>query len=107
MFDAPDMRVTESRFSTTPMSQLDSSRMFSSRLVRVSGESFSPFSRIASMPPTMAVRGVRMSWETARRRLPRIFSFSASARSFSCCLIWVVSALTTTETASMMRNVKG
>ena len=30
------------------------------------------------------VRGVRRSWEMARSRLARIFSFSASISSFSC-----------------------
>ena len=107
MVDAPEMRVTESRFSTTPTSHCASVRMSVSRAVCVSGVIRSPESKMAFTPPTMLVRGVRISCETARSRLPRIFSFSASARSFSCCLICVVSALTTMDTASMTRNVSG
>ena len=55
----------------------------------------------------MEVRGVRMSWDTALKRFPRIFSFSASRRICSCFLIWVVRALTLHATASMAMNVTG
>ena len=40
----------------------------------------------------MEVRGVRRSWDTARSRLLRIRSVSASAFSFSCCFSRVVRA---------------
>ena len=55
----------------------------------------------------MEVSGVRMSWDTARRRLALIFSFSDSSRSFSWFLIWVVRALTLNATASITRKVRG
>ena len=46
----------------------------------------------------MEVRGVRRSWDTARRRLPRIRSFSASAFICSCRLSWVVRVLVMMDT---------
>ena len=49
----------------------------------------------------MEVSGVRRSWDTARRRLPRIRSVSASAFSFSCCFSRVVSAPVMVETISI------
>ena len=53
------------------------------------------------------VSGVRRSCETARRRLPRIFSISASRRMRSCSLICVVMALVVSEATSMLMNVSG
>ena len=55
----------------------------------------------------MAVRGVRRSWDTARRRLARIFSRSDSARSFSWAFSRVVRVLTAKPTASMVMKVRG
>ena len=49
----------------------------------------------------MAVSGVRRSWETARSRFARTFSFSFSARMRSCFLMFVVSVLVITATKSM------
>ena len=49
----------------------------------------------------MEVRGVRRSWDTARRRLPRIRSFSASAFICSCRLICVVMVLVMMDTISI------
>ena len=49
----------------------------------------------------MVVRGVRRSWDTARRRLARIFSRSESALSFSAFLILVVRAQVMMATTSM------
>ena len=51
----------------------------------------------------MEVRGVRRSWETARRRLARIFSRSVSMRSCSCFLTRVVRVLVMMDTASITR----
>ena len=51
----------------------------------------------------MEVSGVRRSWETARRRFARIFSFSLSMRSCSCSLMRVVRVLVMMETASITR----
>ena len=62
----------------------------------------------------MLVRGVRRSWETARSRLARIFSFSASMRSFSCSrrirffsFKWVVVMLVRQAMISMEAKVTG
>ena len=55
----------------------------------------------------MEVSGVRISWDTARRRFARIFSLSTSSRICSCFLIWVVRALTLQATASIATNVSG
>ena len=49
----------------------------------------------------MEVRGVRRSWETARRRLARIFSVSLSIRSCSCFLMRVVRVLVMMDTTSI------
>ena len=49
----------------------------------------------------MEVKGVRRSWDTARRRFPRIRSFSASAFSFSCCFSRVVNVPVMIATISM------
>ena len=48
------------------------------------------------------VSGVRRSWETARSKFARIFSFSASARTFSCCFSFVVSALVINTTTNII-----
>ena len=101
------MRVMESRFSTMRMSHCESSLMSCSSSCSC-GQGICPFcSRIAVAAPLMPVSGVRRSCEMARSRFPRIFSFSASARTLSCCLICVVIALVTTDTASITRNVSG
>ena len=49
----------------------------------------------------MAVRGVRRSWDTARSRLPRIRSVSASAFTFSCFFSRVVRAPVMVATISI------
>ena len=49
----------------------------------------------------MDVSGVRRSWETARRRLARIFSVSLSIRSCSCFLMRVVRVLVMKDTTSI------
>ena len=49
----------------------------------------------------MDVSGVRRSWETARRRLARIFSVSLSIRSCSCFLMRVVRVLVIMDTTSI------
>ena len=64
-------------------------------------------SKIAAVLPTMLVKGVRISFDIARRRFARMDSFSVSMRSRSCFLICVVMALIITETVSMVRNVSG
>ena len=46
-------------------------------------------------------KGVRISWETERSRLARIFSFSLSARSRSCCLAWLVRVLVMMDDISL------
>ena len=51
----------------------------------------------------MEVSGVRRSWETARSRFARIFSFSLSMRSCSCRLMRVVRVLVMMDTASITR----
>ena len=55
----------------------------------------------------MEVSGVRMSCETERSRLARIFSRSLSMRNCSCCLILVVIVQVTSDTHSMTKNVSG
>ena len=50
----------------------------------------------------MVVRGVRRSWDTARRRLARIRSFSLSALAALCCLTLVVSMPVSTAMVTMM-----
>ena len=65
------------------------------------------FSRSVIAEPEIAVRGVRRSWEIARRRLARMRSVSASMRMRSCRLSVAVSVLTVSETASIVRNVSG
>ena len=62
---------------------------------------------MAVAAPLMPVSGVRRSCEMARSRLPRIFSFSTSARTLSCRLICVVIALVTTDAASITTNITG
>ena len=64
-------------------------------------------SMIPDAEPTIDVNGVRISWDTARRRFARIFSRSTSSRICSCFLIWVVRALTLQATASMATKVSG
>jgi len=61
----------------------------------------SSFSTITEHAPLIAVRGVRRSCETARRRLLRVFSRSDSILVFSCCLFWVIIVLVAIETTSM------
>ena len=51
----------------------------------------------------MEVSGVRRSWETARKRFARIFSFSLSMRSCSCFLMRVVRVLVMMDTTSITR----
>ena len=63
--------------------------------------------RIASADPMMEVSGVRRSCPTARSRLARSRSRSASIWASSCSLIWVVSALVTIETLNSVTNVNG
>ena len=55
----------------------------------------------------MEVRGVRISWEMERRRLERIRSFSASARTASHFFILVVRAEVKMETVRRVRKVRG
>ena len=49
---------------------------------------------------------MRRSWEMARSRLARIFSFSLSERIFSCSLTLVVRALVERATVNMTRAEK-
>ena len=100
------MRVMDSRFSTVRISHWASLRTSSSS-ASCSARERPGFSSTAEAEPTMEVRGVRMSWETERRRLARIFSFSFSARSCSCRLIWVVRVLVMTDTARKLKKVRG
>ena len=88
------------------MSHWASSLAFSSR-VRCSGPERPGFSSTAEMDPTMEVRGVRMSWETERRRLARIFSRSLSARSLAWRLAWAVRVQVMRETISRVKKVRG
>ena len=62
---------------------------------------------MAEVEPMMEVSGVRMSCETERSRLARIFSRSLSMRNCSCCLILVVIVQVTSDTHSMTKNVSG
>ena len=62
---------------------------------------------MVEVAPTMDVSGVRISWETERSRLARIFSFSFSMRSFSCCLAWVVRVLVMMETMKKAKKLRG
>ena len=64
-------------------------------------------SRMAEVEPMMEVSGVRMSCETERSRLARIFSRSLSMRNCSCCLILVVIVQVTSDTHSITKNVSG
>ena len=89
------------------MSHWASSRTLRSRDIRCWGVRTASFSRIAEAEPTMEVRGVRRSWDTARSRLARMASRSVSARSCSCRLIWEVRVLTRRDTDSMVRKVRG
>ena len=96
----------DSRFSTMRMSHWASLRTSSSR-VSCSARERPGFSSTVEVEPTMEVRGVRMSWDTERRRLARIFSFSFSIRSCSWRLIWVVRVLVMTDTARKLKKVSG
>ena len=100
------MRVMERRFSTTRISHWASSRAFSSS-ARCSWAERPGFSSTAEVDPTMEVRGVRMSWETERSRLARIFSRSFSARRLACRLAWAVRVLVMREIINRVKNVMG
>ena len=62
---------------------------------------------MVEVAPTMEVRGVRISWETERSRLARIFSFSFSTRSSCCCFAWEVRVLVMMETPRKARKLRG
>ena len=96
----------ERRFSTTRISHWASSRAFSSSS-RCSWLERPGFSSTAEVDPTMDVRGVRMSWETERRRLARIFSRSLSARRLAWRLAWAVRVQVMRETINSVKKVRG
>ena len=100
------IRVMESRFSTTRISHCASSRAFSRRVL-CSSCVRSGLSRTADVEPTIEVRGVRRSWETARSRLPRIFSRSFSAKSLACRFAWAVRVQVIMETIRRVKKVSG
>ena len=62
---------------------------------------------MVEVAPTMEVSGVRISCETERSRLARIFSFAFSRRRCSCCLVWDVRVLVMMETIKNDRKLSG
>ena len=73
-----------------------------------------PFSRYTVLEPMMLVSGVRRSWEIARSRFARIFSFSASISIFSrsastraCVFMLLVMALVMLEIENIATKVIG
>ncbi len=94
MFAPPSgasIRVTISRFSTNLISHCESSSIWLSSLFFSCSLSVSPPSFSTLHAPLMAVSGVLRSCETARSRLLRVRSRSASIFNCSCSFILVVS----------------
>ena len=69
--------VMESRFSTMALRESASLLMSRTREALRSEEAISSLDSSTEAAPEMAVRGVRRSWDTARRILPRMVSRSA------------------------------
>ena len=108
------IRVTESRFSTMFKSQLESSRIWRTSAFFSTSGRLLPFSRYTVLEPMMLVSGVRRSWEIARSRFARIFSFSASISIFSrsastraCVFMLLVMALVMPEIENIATKVIG
>ena len=71
--------VIDSRFSTIAIRASASLLMSWTRERFFSDWAISSLERRTEAAPEMAVRGVRRSWETARRMLPRMVSRAASS----------------------------
>ena len=104
---SPPMRVMLSRFSTMRISHWASSLALRISSWHCSGVRVFSCSSSTLVAPTMPVNGVRMSWDTARRRLPCIRSSSASRRTSSICLARLVTIPVTTEMVMVTRKVNG
>ena len=95
-------------------SQLESSRIWRTSAFFSTSGRLLPFSRYTVLEPMMLVSGVRRSWEIARSRFARIFSFSASISIFSrsastraCVFMLLVMALVMPEIENIATKVIG
>ena len=104
---SPSMRVMDSRFSVTRMSQRASSFTERSSSCRCWGVRLPSCSSSTSVAPTILVSGVRMSWPMPRRRFPRIFSRWICRWVTSTCLARLARAPARMEMVIITKKVRG
>ena len=104
---SPSIRVMDSRFSVTRMSQRASSFTECNSSRRCWGVRLSSCDSSTSVAPTIPVRGVRMSWLMPRSRLPRTFSRCICRWVTSTCFARLARAPARMEMVIITRKVRG